>query len=213
MATTITWIQPSIEVLNNISQNAARLNQQIAVISRNTQTAKTDKTDNYFFLSSSDGSLIKLRNDKKEILNLHIDLCQGLSYETPSMRDGSPNVDLINLIADISKNTDKLDTSLGLDWLTVAFNIYRVVIMRRVDSVSTEIVNATINDWVTAIKSVSDVNNTIVITDWLVNKSYMASKLNSSEKTTLTNLVTELTNSLSTKQGSDNKQGQTVTVS
>lgn len=205
----ITWQQPSKEVLNNIAQNAARLQQQIAVISKETSTAKTDKIDNYFFLSSYDGSSIRLRNDKKQILDLSLNIKQGLSYVTPTMRDGSPNVDLINLLADISKNSTHLDTSLGLDWLVVAFKVYQVVIMKRVDAVSTEVINATINDWVTAIKSITDVNNAIVITDWLLNKSYVASKLNSSDKTTLTNLITELTNSL---QVQENNQKQPVST-
>jgi hypothetical protein len=187
-------------------QNAAKLNQQMAVITKQTSTGKTDI---YFFLSSIDGSLIKLRNDKKEILNLHIDLRQGLSYVTPSMKDGSPNVDLINLISDISKNTDKLDTSLGLDWLVVAFKVYQVVIMRRVDAVSTEIVNATIKDWIAAIKSVKDINKAIVITDFLLNKSFMGSRLNSSEKTSLNQVLTKLKNSLQSEQ-SQNKLKHTV---
>ncbi|UUO14543.1 competence protein CoiA family protein [Dolichospermum heterosporum] len=187
-------------------QNAAKLNQQMAVITKQTSTGKTDI---YFFLSSIDGNMIRLRNDKKNVLDMRLDLSLGLYYETPLMKDSNPNVDLINLISDISKNTDKLDTSLGLDWLVVAFKVYQVVIMRRVDAVSTEIVNATIKDWIAAIKSVTDINNAIVITDFLLNKSFMGSRLNSSEKTSLNQVLTKLKNSLQSEQ-SQNKLKHTV---
>lgn len=206
---TITWQQPSTEVLANVAQNAARLQQQIAVISKETATAKTDKTDNYFFLSTSNGSVIRLRNDKKQLLELNLSFNYGLTYPIPSMRDGSPNVDLINLIADISKNTTKLDTSLGLDWLVVAFRVYNTVIMRRVDAVTAETIKANVSDWVTAIKSLSDVSNAIVITDWLINKSYVRNAMNASEKTTLDNLITELKNRLQLQQ-QPTQQPQTV---
>ena len=190
MATT-TWVNPSADTLVNISQNAARLNQQIAVISRESQTSKSSKVDNYLFLAASDGSSIRLRNDKKQLLELNLSFNEGLSYETPTMRDGSPNVDLINLVADISKHSYKLNTDLGLDWLIVALSVYNAVYMRRIDAVSTDIQYATVTDWIDALEKINEIS-AIRIIDWLINSSSIKHRLGTSDKVQLTQLLNEL---------------------
>lgn len=189
---TINWVNASQETLSNIAQNAARLNQQIAVISRESQTSKSSKVDNYLFLAASDGSSIRLRNDKKQLLELNLSFNEGLSYETPAMRDGSPNVDLINLVADISKHSYKLNTNLGLDWLTVALSVYNAVYMRRIDAVSTTIEYATVHDWLEALERINQIS-AIRIIDWLINSSVIKSSLTSTDKVQLTQLSDQLT--------------------
>lgn len=189
---TINWVNASQETLANIAQNAARLNQQIAVISRESQTSKSSKVDNYLFLAASDGSSIRLRNDKKQLLELNLSFNEGLSYETPTMRDGSPNVDLINLVADISKHSYKLNTDLGLDWLIVALSVYNAVYMRRIDAVSTDIQYATVNDWIDALDKINEVS-AIQIIDWLINSSAIKFSLTSADKVQLTQLSDQLT--------------------
>jgi len=190
MATT-TWVNPSADTLVNINQNAARLNQQIAVISRESQNSKSSKVDNYLFLAASDGSSIRLRNDKKQLLELNLSFNEGLSYETPAMRDGSPNVDLINLVADISKHSYKLNTDLGLDWLIVALSVYNAVYMRRIDAVSTDIQYATVTDWIDALEKINEIS-AIRIIDWLINSSSIKHLLGTSDKVQLTQLLNQL---------------------
>ena len=189
---TINWQSPSADTLVNIAKNAARIQQAIAIISRQTDTSKTSKVDNFLFIAANDGSSIRLRNDSKQLLELNLSLSEGLSYETPSTKDGSPNIALIDLIAGISKHSYKLNTELGLDWLIVALSVYNAVYMRRIDAVSTTIEYATITDWIDAIEKINEIS-AIRIINWLINQSSIKSSLTSADKVQLTQLSNQLT--------------------
>ena len=189
---TINWQSPSADTLVNIAQNAARIQQAIAIISRQTDTSKTSKVDNFLFIAANDGSSIRLRNDSKQLLELNLSLSEGLSYETPSTKDGSPNIALIDLIAGISKHSYKLNTELGLDWLIVALSVYNAVYMRRIDAVSTTIEYATITDWIDAIEKINEIS-AIRIINLLINQSSIKSSLTSADKVQLTQLSNQLT--------------------
>jgi hypothetical protein len=189
---TINWQSPSADTLVNIAQNAARIQQAIAIISRQTDTSKTSKVDNFLFIAASDGSSIRLRNDSKQLLELNLSFIEGLSYETPSTKDGSPNIALIDLIAGISKHSYKLNTELGLDWLIVALSVYNAVYMRRIDAVSTDIQYATVDDWIDALDKINEVS-AIRIIDWLINASSIKHSLSSADKVKLMQLSNQLT--------------------
>ena len=189
---TINWQSPSADTLVNIAQNAARIQQAIAIISRQTDTSKTSKVDNFLFIAANDGSSIRLRNDSKQLLELNLSFIEGLSYETPSNKDGSPNIALIDLIAGISKHSYKLNTNLGLDWLVVALSVYNAVYMRRIDAVSTDIQYATVDDWIDALDKINEVS-AIRIIDWLINASSIKHSLSSADKVKLMQLSDQLT--------------------
>ena len=189
---TINWQSPSADTLVNIAQNAARIQQAIAIISRQTDTSKTSKVDNFLFIAANDGSSIRLRNSTKQLLELNLSFIEGLSYETPSNKDGSPNIALIDLIAGISKHSYKLNTELGLDWLIVALSVYNAVYMRRIDAVSTTIEYATVHDWLSALEKINEIS-AIRIINWLINQSSIKSSLTSADKVQLTQLSNQLT--------------------
>ncbi|GAA6622748.1 hypothetical protein [Scytonema sp. NUACC26] len=206
---------PTSEASSNARKNAARINQQIALIDRviEGKTADKNKTDTYFFLSSKRGDAIVFRNGSRKLLDMHLDLHLGFEYSIPTGKGGVVNIELINLLSELSNNTKYLDTSLGLDWLVVAFEVYQCVELRRVNAVSTEMIKATIDDWVRAIQKVDNVNNAIDITEWLMT-SAIKDQLTLDHKTTLNKLIEKLRNQISstTQVTQLDTQPQTVSV-
>lgn len=199
--TTTYFTHSTSETAQNTAKNAARLNKKTALLTRETQGKNDTKQEIFYFISSESGNDIVFRTDKKVYLNMQLNLHYGLRYDEPTNKDGSPNITLVNLLSSVSQATEYIDTSLGLDWLKVAFVVYQVVEMKRINATETEIVKATIKDWIDAIQYNKQLMlaDKIKVTEWLISKSSMGNLLDASQKKELAQLLQKLTDEETTK--------------
>lgn len=190
------FVTPDQDTVNSVAQKAAKLRQQIAIAVLKTEVTgdKPDKYETFYFVSSASGSEILFRNDKRLLLKMHLDLNVGLEYETPKNKDGSTNLTLVSLMLDIANNSHVVDTTLGLSWLHIAFSVYQIVRMKRIDAVSTEIIEATIQDWIDAINHSKMLDtDKLAIATWLLEKSAIAYRLDIEDRKALEVLIVSLT--------------------
>lgn len=186
------FVAPSSEQATAVAQNVARLNQEIAILIRETATKNNTKQEIFYFIATKDGSRIHFKNEKKVLIELNIDLEYGLKFD-PKDKKGNIQFALVNLLGDISRYNHLIDTSLGLPWLKVAFEVYKHVRMKGKDFVDYEIVTANLQTWIDAINSDYLLpEQKLEIGTWLLNTSTVGNRLNVSHRKTLENFVKSL---------------------
>ncbi|MCC5660686.1 hypothetical protein LC608_27660 [Nostoc sp. XA010] len=186
------FVDPSSEKALAVAQNLAILNEKIAILIRETATKTTTKQEVFYFLASHDGARVIFKNEKKVLKELTIDLAYGLEFD-PRDKNGKLQLDIVNLLCEISRDPHMIDVSLGLKWLQVAFIVFGKVHMRATSVVSVDIVTATLQDWMDTIKATQlEASDKIEIAIWLLDRSKLGRKLNASDRKKLETFVKSL---------------------
>ncbi|QLE49134.1 hypothetical protein FD724_14165 [Nostoc sp. C057] len=186
------FVAPSSEQAIAVAQNVGRLNQEIAILIRETATKNNTKQEIFYFIASKSGDLIHFKNEKKLLKELTIDLEYGIKFD-PKDKNGKLQFNLVLLLGEISRYAHMINTSLGLTWLHVAFEVYSKVYARGISATEYEVVKASLQDWMDAINSNYLLpEQKLEIGSWLLNTSRIGNRLNISHRKTLENFVKSL---------------------